>query len=68
MVQETNNDAAACKSCGRRLDDGDKFGLCPDCANKFGTPLMGVGGVAAVVAVKKLGPKIVRLLFSLIKR
>lgn len=36
-----------CKICGRVLTEKSKTGLCPDCINKYGTPVAaaGAGGV-----------------------
>lgn len=68
MTQETNNEMAVCKSCGRTLDDGGQFGLCPACVNKFGSPLIAGGALAVGYAIKKFGPRAAKFLFALIKR
>lgn len=67
-TQQTNSQTVACKNCGRALDDRNKFGLCDDCTNKFGTPIIAAGTFVFGVAVRKLGPKALKIVRSLIKR
>lgn len=68
MAQETNSETASCRKCGRMLVDEDKFGLCPDCANKVGSPLIAAGASLLLGAAAKFGPKAAKFIFALIKR
>ncbi len=63
-----NNGGSSCARCGRALEDYSKFGLCADCVNKLGTPLSIVGMVAVCGALKKYGPRLVKLAITLTKR
>ena len=47
--QQTNS---KCKMCGRTISDDSKLKLCPDCANKYGTPAAGVTLLGFGIALK----------------
>ena len=68
MSQKVNSEVAACKRCGRALSNDDKLGLCADCTNKFGTPLIIVGAIALGALAKRFGSKAVGLAIDLVKR
>lgn len=68
MEQKPHSAPNTCRKCGRALEDFEKFGLCADCKNKYGSPLAAVAGLAVVGAVKKLGPIAFRAVKTLIKR
>lgn len=67
MTQETNSETTFCRKCGRALGNEDKFGLCPDCINKVGTPLITVGVSVLGAVVMKFGSKTMKLLISAIR-
>lgn len=67
MTQEKNSATTFCRKCGRALDKEDKFGLCSDCTNKIGTPLITVGISALGAVVMKFVPKAMKLLISVIR-
>lgn len=41
-----------CSICKRTLVSESKSGLCPDCLNKYGTPVAAVGAGSILVAAK----------------
>lgn len=51
MKNNNDKDDKNCWSCKRMLVEDSKLGLCPDCVNKFGTPV----AAAAVLGLGLLG-------------
>lgn len=70
MKANTEKDEKICWACKRILVGGSKFGLCPDCLNKYGSPAaaLGLGGMAFLGRkVLKSGGKIVKGAIDVIK-
>ena len=45
MNTDTEKDEKICRACKRILVGGSKFGLCPDCLNKYGSPVVAISSV-----------------------
>ena len=63
-----------CWACKRTLVSESKIGLCPDCINKYGTPIAGVlavgAGIGAGIGEKKVVKqtgKIIRIAAKVMK-
>jgi hypothetical protein len=71
MKTNTENDEKVCRVCKRILVGESKLGLCPDCLNKYGTPVaaIGIAGIASlgISWVLKNGGKVAKGAFDLIK-
>lgn len=70
MKVNEENEKKVCRACKRILDEESKFGMCPTCINKYGTPAaaLGVAGLALVgKKVFKNSGKIVKGVFNVIK-
>ena len=50
MKKKTDN--KKCSICGRILVGKSKTGLCPDCLNKYGTPVAAAGAGGLMLGVK----------------
>jgi len=42
MKTDTEKDEKICRACKRILVGESKFGLCPDCLNKYGSPVAAI--------------------------
>lgn len=52
-----------CKICKRTVDGGGKYGICPSCINKYGSPvlaLIAAGGIGLGGLAMKDGGKIIK--------
>ncbi len=56
MRANNEKDEKICWACKRILVGGGKFGLCPDCLNKYGSPAATIG----IVGMGLLGRKILK--------
>ena len=45
MKKKTDKEEKICWACKRILVEESKIGLCPDCVNKFGTPVVAAGAL-----------------------
>ena len=45
MKKKTDKQEKICWACKRTLVEESKLGLCPDCVNKYGTPVAAVGAL-----------------------
>lgn len=43
MTMKQKSDEKTCWACKRVIAGDAKFGLCPDCLNKYGTPVAALG-------------------------
>jgi hypothetical protein len=71
MKTNTETDEKICWACKRILVEESKLGLCPDCLNKYGTPVaaISIGSIASLGIrwVFKNGGKVAKGAFDLIK-
>lgn len=56
MKTNTEKDEKPCWACKRILVGGGKLGLCPDCLNKYGTPV----ATLSIGCLALLGRKVLR--------
>ncbi|MBE5782582.1 MAG: hypothetical protein E7329_04610 [Clostridiales bacterium] len=57
-----------CLVCKRSLSGKGKYGVCPDCINKYGTPIAALTSVGIVFVGKKLlkgGGKVVKAAWNM---
>ena len=70
-MKNTDKDDKRCWACKRMLVEDDKLGLCPDCVNKYGTPVAAAGvlglGLLGRQALKHSG-KAVKVVANVIKQ
>ena len=45
METNTEKDEEVCRMCKRTLVGESQFGLCPNCINKYGSPLAVIGSI-----------------------
>ena len=58
------NNEKRCRVCKRILVGDSKLGVCPDCINKYGTPLVALtatGGLIVIGFAVKNGKKIINI-------
>ena len=55
MKTDTEKDEKICRACKRILVGGSKFGLCPDCLNKYGSPVAAI----SIGSILTLGGRLV---------
>lgn len=71
MKTNAEKDEKKCLACKRIIIGDSKFGICPDCLNKYGTPIaaIGIGGLAFLgnEARQKYGRKLIKGAFDVIK-
>jgi hypothetical protein len=70
MKTNTEKDEKICWACKRILVGGSKFGLCPDCFNKYGSTAatLGIGSIALLGRkVLKNGRKIAKSVIDVVK-
>jgi hypothetical protein len=74
MKTNTEKDEKICRACKRTLVGGSKFGLCPSCLNKYGSPvaallIVGITSLGGMVVsmVLKNGGKVAKGAFAVIK-
>lgn len=53
MKNKTQKAKKICWACQRALVDESKLGLCPDCTNKYGTPVAAFGALGLGFLGKK---------------
>lgn len=53
MQMQKNQNHKKCWGCGKIIVGDSKFGLCPECVNKFGTPAAAALSVGGAFLVKK---------------
>ena len=59
-----------CRACKRVIIGKSRFGLCPDCLNKYGSPVIAAGAVGLAVGGRfliKNGGKVIGVLGKGIK-
>lgn len=54
------NSEKKCRACKRILLTDSKTGLCPDCLNKYGTPVVGIAASLGIGALVKYAPKLIK--------
>lgn len=70
MANKNEKDAKKCWACKSILVENGKFGLCPKCINKYGTPVVAAAAIGLVFAGKqalKNGGKIVKVAANIVK-
>jgi len=70
MKKKTDKEEKICWACKRTLVEESKLGLCPDCVNKYGTPVAAAGalglGLLGRQALKHSG-KAVKVIANVIR-
>ncbi len=59
-----------CWACKRTLIGDSKTGLCPDCLNKYGTPVaavLAIGSATGVMQLVKNGEKILKIAKNIVR-
>ena len=71
MKTDTEKDEKICRACKRILVGESKLGLCPDCLNKYGSPVaaISIGSILSLGGrwVFKNGGKFAKRAFDVIR-
>lgn len=70
MKTKTKKDEKICLACKRILVDESKLGLCPECLNKYGTPVVGTAMGGLILLCRKAlknGGKIAKSVINVAK-